>query len=463
MKNKYWFILLGLHVVLTGLFLPDFLAQSSFVLPLDDDLLQYMAEPKDDPVAKLQREINSGKVQLEYSPAHGYLSSVLRELQIPLSSQVLVFSKTSFQQQLISPSAPRALYFNDNVYIGWVQGGEVIEVSSVDPEKGAIFYTLDQRKAASPKFVRREECLQCHASPNTSGVPGHIVRSVYPDHEGIPQLRAGSFRTDDSSPLKERWGGWYVTGTHGTQRHMGNIIVADKEHPENMDREKGANITNLGSLVDVAPYLRPHSDIVGLMVLEHQVRMHNLLTRINWETRLAISQQEAMNRALGLPLEHLSDATERRINNAVESGLRYMLFTDEAKLADAVKGTSGFEEEFSRKGPQDHNGRSLRDFDLKTRLFRYPCSFLIYSEAFDSLPKVAQERLFRRLWEVLSGQDASKDYASLTDTDRKAIFQILLDTKPNLPAYWMSDQSKFSRSHPQRISAETKNTSTAAR
>ena len=440
MRRKTWIIRLILLSIPAILFSLLLMAQSSFVLPLDDDIIQYSAAPKDDPIAKLQERINRGEVHLEYVQPQGYLLSVLKELQIPLSSQVLVFSKTSFQQHLISPDAPRALYFNDDVYIGWVQGGDVVEASSVDPEKGAMFYTLDQRKSATPKFVRREECIQCHASPNTLGVPGHIVRSVYPDKQGIPQLQAGSFRTDDTSPFKERWGGWYVTGTHGSQRHMGNNIVTDKDHPDNLDLDLGANVTNLSKLVDLAPYARPHSDIVALMVLEHQVRMHNLLTRANWETRMAISQQEAMNRALGLPLGQLSDATRRRINGTVESMLKYMLFSEEAKLLEPVKGTSGFEEEFVKTGPRDRNGRSLRDFDLKTRLFRYPCSFLIYSQAFDSLPTLAQEQAYRRLWEVLTGQDKSKDFASLSSSDREAIYRILLDTKQNLPDYWKSAQ-----------------------
>ena len=440
MRCKTWIMHLNFIFILLILFSLLLMAQSSFVLPLDDDIIQYSAAPKDDPIARLQERINNGEVKLEYVQPQGYLLSVLKQLQIPLSSQVLVFSKTSFQQHLISPDAPRALYFNDDVYIGWVQGGDLMEASSVDPEKGAMFYTLDQKKSVTPKFVRREECIQCHASPNTLGVPGHIVRSVYPDRQGIPQLQAGSFRTDDTSPFKERWGGWYVTGTHGSQRHMGNIMVTDKEHPDNLDLDKGANVTNLWRLVDLSPYAGHHSDIVALMVLEHQTRMHNLLTRVNWETRMAISQQEAMNRALDLPPGQWSDATRRRINGTVESMLKYMLFSEETKLLEPVKGTSGFEEEFVKTGPRDRNGRSLRDFDLKTRLFRYPCSFLIYSQAFDALPKPAQDQVYRRLWGILTGQEQSKDFASLSRSDREAICQILLDTKQDLPDYWKSDQ-----------------------
>ena len=267
-------------------------------------------------------------------------------------------------------------------------------------------------------------------------MPGHIVRSVYPDKQGIPQLQGGSFRTDHTSPLKERWGGWYVTGTHGSQRHMGNNFVTDKDHPESLDLNAGANITNLGKLVDLTPYAQPHSDIVALMVLEHQVRMHNLLTRVNWETRMAISQQEAMNRALGQPFDQWSDATRRRIFGTAEQLVKYMLFTEEARLVEPVKGTSNFAEEFAMTGPRDRSGRSLRDLDLNTRLLRYPCSSLIYSEAFDALPRPAQNYMFRRLWEVLTGKDQSSEFASLSKSDREAIYQILLDTKANLPDYW---------------------------
>lgn len=426
-----------LWFLLGSLYSTEAFSQSSFVYPVEDEAIQYYAQPND-PVARLQRRLDQGDVKLEYEPKNGYLLSVLKFLQVPLSSQTLVFSKTSFQQHLISPASPRALYFNDDVYIGWVRGGEVVEISSVDPDRGAIFYTLDQRKSTSPKFVRKEECLQCHASPKTLGVPGHMVRSVYPDSEGVPQLQAGSFLTDHSSPFKERWGGWYVTGTHGAQRHMGNNWVSDKENPERLDLEAGANITNLRKWVDVSAYASPGSDLVALMVLEHQVRLHNLLTRANWETRLALSQQEAMNRALGQPLDRWSDSTRSRIHGAVENVLKYLLFADEVKLEEPVAGTSGFQEEFPKAGPKDQLGRSLRDFDLKRRLFRYPCSFLIYSEAFDALPKPALDYLYRRLWEILSGDVQEKTYSNLGRDDRQAIFEILLETKTNLPAYWSS-------------------------
>src|SRR3954466_4326226 len=183
----------------------------SYVVPLDDPAIQYATRPLSDPVAKLQQRLAKGEVKLDYHPDVGYLPAMLKQLGTPVSSQVLVFSKTSFQAAHIFPKLPRALYFNDNVAIGYVRGGDVVEIASVDPKQGVIFYTLDQERTASPKIERRDECLQCHASGSTVGVPGLVMRSVYPDMVGTPILTAGSFITDHRSPLKDRWGGWYVT------------------------------------------------------------------------------------------------------------------------------------------------------------------------------------------------------------------------------------------------------------
>jgi hypothetical protein len=408
----------------------------SYVLPPDDVAIDYQRLSGRDPIARLDRKLDDGDIQLDYEPRNGFLRSVLKHLQVPESSQVLVFSKTSFQQHLIAPDRPRAIYFNDDVYIGWVQGGDVLEISAVDPVQGAVFYTLEQRRTGLPKFIRRDECVQCHASPKTLGVPGHLVRSVFPDRDGFPLLQGGSFHTDHSSPFSERWGGWYVSGTHGSMRHMGNSIVTDKEKPGQLDREAGANRASLKGLFNASPYLLPTSDIISLMVLEHQVKMHNLLTRVSWEARMALSQQEAINRSLGEPVSHWGESTRRRIEGSAEVLLRYLLFTDEAALASPVSGVSGFAEQFSRIGPTDPRGRSLREFDLRRRLFKYPCSFLIYSDAFDSLPRPVLDVIYRRLWEILNADDPGRDFAALSRSDRTAIREILVATKRNLPEYW---------------------------
>jgi len=405
---------------------------------LDGDVIRYESTPPNDLVARLQRRLDQGEAALSLQEPQGYLLSVLQLLNVPLSSQTLVFSKTSFQQHRIGPATPRALYFNDSVYVGWVQGGDFVELAAVDPSQGTMFYTLDQRRLAQPKFVRRAECLQCHATPNTLGVPGLLVRSVFPAADGVPQLQVDSFVTDQSSPLRERWGGWYVTGTHGNQRHMGNVWIQDKEHPDRLDPEGGANVTSLKGRFDLTAYATPHSDLVALMILAHQTRLHDLISRVNWETRLALDQQASRNKALGVPADTWSDATRHRIYDAVEALLRYMLFIGEARLEAPVQGTSTFAREFAAAGPKDSAGRSLRDLDLNRRMFRYPCSFLIYSEAFHALPKPALDYFYRRLWDVLTGKDKDNAFATLTRSDREAILSILRLTKANLPSYFLS-------------------------
>jgi hypothetical protein len=304
-----------------------------------------------------------------------------------------------------------------------------------------IFYTLDQVESSKPRIDRRDECLQCHDSGGTIGVPGLVVRSLYVERSGMPLFHAGGFVTDHRSPLSQRWGGWYVTGTHGSQRHMGNIFAEDRDHPDDLDRENGANVTDLKGRIDVENYLAPSSDIVALMVLEHQTRMTNLITRVGWEVRLALSDQKAINHALNEPEDQLGDSARRRIDNAAESLLKYTLFTDEALLEAPVKGALSFTKEFQERGPRDRAGRSLRDLDLTRRMFRYPCSFLVYSTQFDGLPPVVRDRFYRRLWEVLSGADQTPAYARLTTSDRQSIYEILLDTKRGLPAYWHASRA----------------------
>jgi len=405
----------------------------------EQEPINYHTAPVNDPVARMQKAMARGDVELKFDEKHGFLKSVLRSLDISPSSQMLVFSKTSFQLNRISPSTPRALYFNDDVYIGWVQGGDVIEVSSVDARQGTIFYTLAQKESATPRFTRdRGDCLSCHASSRTKDVPGSFARSVYPSATGLPHFNAGTFRTNHSSPFPERWGGWYVTGTHGAQRHMGNAIASDKNDPEKLDKETHANLNGLGKLVDTSPYLTPHSDIVALMVLEHQADMHNLITRANYDTRRALRDAAVLNEMLDEPADYLSPSIRRRIANAGEKLLKYMLFVDETRLTDTVQGTSAFATQFSSRGPHDSQGRSLRQFDLNRRLFKYPCSYLIYSAAFDGLPNPVKHRVYDRLREVLASKDTDEEFQHLSAADRKAISEILLETKPDLVTHWKS-------------------------
>jgi hypothetical protein len=409
--------------------------------PFDGPPINYYTAPVDDPVSRLQKRIDAGEVKLHFDEGRqGNLASVLKELNVPTSSQMLVFSKTSFQRRYISPHVPRAVYFSDDMYVGWVQGGRLLEFSAVDPRQGAIFYSLQQKPSGEPKFARHtHECTQCHSSSLTRSVPGHVIRSVYAAPDGMPLFGSGTFILKHSRPLEKRWGGWYVTGTHGKHLHMGNLVVRNSDDIEELDFSKVANLTDLDKLIDTTPYLSPHSDIVALMVAEHQTQMYNYITHAGFEGRIAIHYQKAINKALKEPDAYRSPGTLERIASAGDKLLKQMLFVEEAPLQGPIVGTSGFATEFAKQGPRDSKGRSLRDFDLKTRMFKYPCSYLIYSESFDSLPPVVTEHMYRRLWEVLSGKETGEEFAHLTSNDRNAILEILLETKSGLPDYWKSD------------------------
>ncbi|MGE0885362.1 MAG: hypothetical protein AB7P14_17590 [Blastocatellales bacterium] len=406
----------------------------------DAQIIGYRNAGSNDAVAQLQRRINSGEVELEYTDKNGYLESVLKNFDIPVSSQGLVFSKTSFQLHRISPNNPRAIYFNDKVYVGWVRGGDLLEVAAVDPQLGGVFYMLEQNKTDKPRFVRNDECLQCHSSNATRNVPGFVVRSVYPDERGYPIAPLGSHITNHSSPLVERWGGWYVTGTHGEARHAGNQLFNESSNPEKTEQLTGANLTSLDRKFYPTSYLSAHSDIVALMVLEHQTQMHNLITRLNYETRLALHNQQVMDEALQRKGDELSESTRRRIERAADDTLRYLLFVGEARWQSPINGTTDFAKEFAAVGKRDKQGRCLRDLDLQKKLFRYPCSYLIYSEAFDALPKPALDYLYKQLWLALTGQTKDKELLAIPPEDRRAVLEILRQTKTNLPAYFQQDK-----------------------
>jgi hypothetical protein len=385
--------------------------------------INYRTFPASNPIQVLQGKMASGEVKLDSSAEHGFLTALLKHLDIPVSSQMLVFSKTSFQRRRINSQRPRAVYFNDDVYVGWVQDGDVIEISTADPQLGGVFYTLNNDTSKSAKILRDGgQCTLCHSSSRTAGVPGHFVRSVFASASGQPFAGTSTYTTDYRSPLSERWGGWYVTGEHGKQRHLGNSVVTDRLHPQRLDIEVGANVIDLSDRLDVEPYLSAHSDIVALMVLEHQARTQNLITRTSMATRIAL-ESKAEN-----PPQDWQEAAEKLIE--------CLLFADEAKLTSATRGSSTFTADFTSRGLRDSQQRSLRDFDLKTRMMKYPCSYLIYSKPFQALPKRAKDYVLRRLFDILTERDSDDPFQHLKTNDRVAIIQILRETMPNLPIYW---------------------------
>ena len=412
-------------------------ASSTLADEFDREPVKYTSSTPKNRVSELQQRLEAGAERLAFEEDRGYLRSVLRALGVPESSQMLVYSKTSLQRHRISPKSPRAIYFNDDVYVGFCQRGDVMEVSAVDPTLGAVFYTLDQRQSQKPTFVRQgDSCLLCHASSHTQGVPGHLVRSVFVDASGLPMLSMGSHRIDHTTPLEKRWGGWYVTGTHGRQTHLGNLILRGGKSPDEVDNQAGQNVTDLAERANLDVYPAKHSDLVALMVLEHQVEAHNLITRANFQTRQALHQQAELNRELGEPATHRWASTDARIKSAGDALVKYLLFGGETELKEEIRGTSSFAEDFQKLGPRDSQGRSLRELDLKRRLFKYPCSYLVYSPSFDSLPGDMKNYVYQRLWDVLNGKDQSSDFAHLSAGDRHAIIEILKATKSGLGARW---------------------------
>ena len=400
--------------------------------------ISYSKSTPTDRVAKLAADMKAGKRALRYEPEFGYLRSLLKELNVPLSSQTLVFSKTSLQRNFIKAATPRAIYFSDDVYVGYCQGGDVLEVSVVDDKLGAVFYTIaqDAQEQDDPKYAplpirQTDHCLICHASSATRNVPGHTLRSVYSDAAGYPILSSGTYRTDQTSPFEHRWGGWYVTGTHGDMQHVGNYIHSGYGNPERADHSAGWNVKSLKKLFDVEAYLTPHSDIVAHLVLAHQTEAHNCITNAGFGVRQAMEYQTNLNRELGEPIDQLRESTTSRIKSVCEPLVEYLFYCEEAPLGGKVVGTSTFAQEFAAQGPRDKQGRSLRDFDLERRMFKYPCSFLIYSSSFQALPKEAKQYVYRRMKEVLTGKDGSKTFKHLSADDRRAIGEILQATLPD--------------------------------
>jgi hypothetical protein len=393
---------------------------ATHITPFDEDTIAYSKSEADGAIPRLQKRIDKGEAKLKFEPEHGFLLALLRELKIDRNSQMLVFSKTSFQRERISPKNPRAIYFNDNAYIGYVHGSPMLEVTSVDPKLGAVFYVLDQNPSVRPQFRRNDQCLECHASTKSMGVPGHLVRSFACDESGVVDLSKGTSLVTHRTPLLERWGGWYVTGDSGNQAHRGNLIGQTAfERLEKSSRGAGA-ITNLTDFFAVEEYPAAGSDIVALMVLEHQSHMHNYITRLHYEARMALQQFGHLN----------------YLKSKIDAFLRYMLFVEEAALTAPIKGNMAFTRDFAAGGPKDSQGRSLRDFDLQTRLFKYPCSYLIYSEAFDALPPQLTEVIYQRLWNILNGNDSTSDFRNIPPASRAAIREILAQTKTGLPAFW---------------------------
>ncbi|MCR9202647.1 MAG: hypothetical protein NXI04_28730 [Planctomycetaceae bacterium] len=420
-------LLLMFHRTFLFVLLSILPAAANAQLDFEKEPISYSERTPEDPVYRLSQRLEQGSAKLPWESGHGRLRALLRALDIPESSQTLVFSKTSLQISRISPRTPRAIYFNDDIYVGWVQRGDVIEISAADPQLGGTFYTLSQSESGSDS-IRREtgRCLQCHGSTHTRRIPGHIVRSVYPDRSGQPVFRMGTHITEPRSPLSERFGGWYVTGT-GVGTHMGNAWVAAPDENETLDRSQASDVTDLSEFLSTRPYLTQHSDVLALLVLQHQVHVHNMLTAANHAGLLTERDAQIMNKALEREPDYRSESTQRRYRSAAEKVVRAVLMCDTLTWNQRVTGTSNFRSEFEARGPKDPQGRSLRQLDTNSRLFRYPCSFLVYSEPFAQLHPEVHALVLQRIDEILTSGD-EESYDHLSAEDRQEVKAILRAT-----------------------------------
>ncbi|MCC6988584.1 MAG: hypothetical protein IT181_06280 [Acidobacteria bacterium] len=379
--------------------------------------IDYATRPVHDRIAALNAALEAGTATLTYEPQGGYLRSVLRALDVPESSQMLVLSRTGVQRLVTSPANPRALFYNDTLAVGFIRGSPFLELVAHDPAQGAVFYTLTQRPTERPAFSRQTSCLTCHVAAATLEVPGFMTRSLRVATDGNLKLRLGSHHVDHRTPFADRWGGWFVTGTHGRMSHLGNVVTGSTDEVISLVPGGPLNARALDGAVDLSGYPTAHSDVAALAVFDHQTRALNLLTRLAWEARVA-----AHDGGPGL--------TGPVIARLVDELADYLLFVDEAPIDGGLRGDSGFAAWFSAQGPRDRRGRSLHELDLRARLMKYPCSYTIYSPAFAALPPDVRAAVLRRLEVVLSGADPSPRYRHLSADLRRAVGEILRETLP---------------------------------
>ncbi|MEI6712376.1 MAG: hypothetical protein WCO60_01390 [Verrucomicrobiota bacterium] len=412
--SVYFGIALALCVFGPGASGEDFQG-STHKLDYDSEPILYSKSNPDDPVSRIQKRLKEDRTKgwVKFDPKFGYLPAVLDMLHVPASSQMLVFSKTSLQRHQIHPDNARALYFSDDVYVGYVPGAPVLEIAAVDPNLGAVFFTVNQDKDEPVRFRRDTDCLSCHGAARSMGVPGFVLRSLDTEVNGEPVSGTESHSVNHFTPIAERWGGWYVTGYPQDWPHRGNRPGGETETGEAVFQKR----------VKAENYYAKGSDTLPLLVHDHQTHMHNYFTRIGFEARQNMEMYGHV----------------RYLRNQVDALLRYLLFVEEVPLPSALPPNNEFVTAFQKGAHKDHLGRSLRDFDLQTRIFKYPCSFLIESDGFQKMPEIIRSHIMKKLWEILTGQNQDPAYASLSPESRQATLEILRDILPNLPDYWKED------------------------
>lgn len=432
----------SVKLLLSGMLLSVLRVAGARAVDIDMDPLDYWQDDLNDRFARLQRQIAKGEASLKAPTARGVVMNLLGHLEIPPESQVLVYSRTSAQNSRIFPRWPRAIYFSDNCYVGWVQGGAV-EVMAFDPVRGAIFYLMEipaQPASGEPTWSRPQTCLNCHGTTPSSSVPGGLVRSVFPGQDGMPFFQMGTFNVDETLPLEKRWGGWYVTGDPGVHTHMGNALARRTGKDDEIQLEPvvegGMPVEDLREVFNTEPYPGgPYSDIVALMVLEHQIRMHNIINQASLSVRQLSYRTHRMYENLG---EEIPDQPTGTLLRVIQSQARRiveaLLFTDEFQLkGDGVLGNDRFQTAFLQNRRPSQDDRSLKDFRLYERIFKYRCSYVIYSDVFRSLPDEVRHEVLRLLNESLSGRGEHELASHLSRSERSRTLRILRETIDGFP------------------------------
>lgn len=406
------------------------------------ELVGYAERPAHNPIARLEERIANGETVLEWKGHHGYLEDLLEELGIVPASQMLVFSKTSLQHQLISGKTPRSLYFADDIYIGWVQNSEIIEVTAMDDKLGAVFYVFHNSRNEPEERIEHvtQSCLVCHDSYGMmgGGVPQLMSLSSVYSVDGLnlnESMHEGN--VTDATPVKDRWGGWYVTGRHGEQEHLGNIQLQGKFELASLEDARRGNIDTLHELgiLDPDPYLTPTSDIVALLVLEHQLTVQNQITYVKFKAPAVLDRIGHGEAVSAMTWNELPENAQRALERMLDNMVNYLFFVDSAQLEDKVAGLPEYDNWFEAQGVRDEQGRSLRDLNLETTLLDYPLSYLVYSSQFNTLPPYALDYVYQQLANVLNGHNTDERFAHITRQDKQVIREILLATKPDIAAY----------------------------
>lgn len=380
----------------------------------------YWTRPLSDPFTRWLEKVKRGEAS---APAGDELSVVrdyLKIFNVPVTSQMIVYSATS-RQRIISPYRPRALYFNEDLYIGFVPGGQ-IEVASVDPAAGPVFHIFDFPRGERAGFQpdRSTRCMECHAGHDNHQLPKLVMDSVIVNDQGGSLETWRTVKFGHEVPLSERFGSWHLTGGHHLTSHHGNTLgqlsggrLSVRENPP-------------GKLFDLAHYPLPTSDILPQLLHDHQAGFHNLLTEAVYRQRELLAAGKGS----------LTAADEKELDILAGNIADYVLFKDEAKLpAAGITGDPAYVTDFRANRRTVTGGYSLKDFDLKTRLFRYRCSYMIYSQHWTELDPAIKARCWSRLKALLHERDPGHA-AWLPANERDAIRKLLASTLTDAPSEW---------------------------